>query len=414
MEGKFFSKRKWDCHSSNLTFHSNSDTKMDHPPPFSSIANKSKGYRRRSRPVRKICGTNDGKDSSVHRQKSSTRQASPTNEPIVIPFPVPPILTTSWLIKMVPIVLAQHLVYARGMWPMSVPQLLLLQQQQQDKSNQESNQNRFGSESRKIENNKRQRLNRTSRINPSLRRKQQRATDQINRLSDEWAGYVDGMATDYKEEQRDKLPKFLLILLGSSYTRGREMYLLDFQSLIDGDGTDAANPSFTEEQEQKYKVMLARKLVSALMNHKSDQGTSITNSLPSPTSPSFRLWFTAGFENGHPRDNVSKAPLESDDGISDYTIPALDDTASTLSWIPRTKFPGSNPKPQSRRSSQTQSLVTIRFVRSSKQTQGKPQQNLNQKQREHTSMDTASTVLHPSSEQLSWMSLATHVKGFRL
>ncbi len=410
---------------------------MDHPLSSSSIpTTKSKGYRRRSRPTRISGGTNDGKDSSVskHQQRASTRQASPTNEPVVIPFPVPSILSTKWLMKMSPIILAQHLLYARGMWPMSVPQLLLLQQQQlQDKSNQESeiseyysNHNRFGSDSRKIENNKRQRLNHASRINPSLRRKQQRATDQINRLSEEWAYYVDGIpnAIDQKEQQCDRLPRFLLILLGSSHTRSRELYLLDFQSLIDGDENDAADPSanFTQEQEQKYKTMLARKLVSVLMNHRSKEGASVTNSLPAPTSPSFRLWFTAGFENHHPRDDFAEVikPLESDDGTTtrDTSSTATSDL-STASWIPRVKFPYSNPKPHSRPSSKSQSLITIRFVRSSKQPQGNQQQHSSQQEgnrtnREDNSKDASSIELNPMSEKLSWMSLPSHVKGFRL
>ena len=338
---------------------------------------------------------------------------------------------------MAPIVLAQHLVYARGMWPLSVPQLLMLQQQQlQDKSNQEnseyhSNHGRFESYTKKIENSKRRRLNQTNRINPSLRRKQQRATDQINRLSEEWASYVDGIpnTTDQKEQQCDNLPRFLLILLGSSYTRGRELYLLDFQSLIDRDENDAAIPSssFTAEQEQKYKIMLTRKLVSALINHSSNEGASVTNSLPATTSPSFRLWFTAGFEKEHPRDDFADAtkPLESDDGtinngISTHdTTPNVTSAFSIASWIPRTKFPYSIPKPQSRPSSKAQSLITIQFVRSSKQPQRNQKQHSSQQEgnranREANSKDTASIVLSPTSAQLSWMSLASHVKGFRL
>ena len=341
---------------------------------------------------------------------------------------------------MAPIVLAQHLVYARGMWPMSVPQLLMLQQQQQqqlqDKSNQEnreyhSNYGRFGNDTKKIKNSKRRRLDQTSRINPSLRRKQQRATDQINRLSEEWASYVDGIpnATDQKEHQCDNLPRFLLILLGSSYTRGRELYLLDFQSLIDRDENDAAIPSasFTQEQEQKYKIMLARKLVSALINHSSNEGASVTNTLPATTSPSFRLWFTAGFEKEHPRDDFVDAtePLESDgrtsnNGISTHdTISSATSTFSIASWIPRTKFPYSIPKPQSRPSSKLQSLITIQFVRSSKQPQRSQKQHSSQQEGiringEATSKDTAAIVLSPTSTQLSWMSLASHVKGFRL
>ena len=414
-------------------------------PSSSSSATKSRGYRRRSRPARtkaRTEATNDGKHSSFrHRPKSSTPKASPSDESIVVPFPVPSILATKWLIRTAPVVLAQHLVYTRGMWPMSVPQLLLLEQQEktnQESSNRDSiaNHNRSERNAKETTKIKRQRLNHSSRANPSLRRKQQLATDQIHRLSDEWTKFA-ALASNLDDQNEDqckhtKLPKFLLILLGSSYTRGRELYLLDFQSLIDGDestngsaSNDNSTTCFTQEKEQKYKAMLARKLVSALMNYRSDDGRpSVANSLPAPTSPSFRLWFTAGFENRLARDDFANAdePLTSSStGEAGYIPSAHDSTLSTVSWIPRAKFPLSKQKPQSRSSSRTQSLITIRFVRSQKLSRPKHQQPTHQDAIQRGSEEardnhiaTALNLLHSTLEQLTWMSLSTHVKGFRL
>ena len=431
---------------------------MDHPSSSSSPATKSRGYRHRSRSARRSDGAtakNDGKHSPFrHRPRSSNPKESFGDASIVIPFPVPSVLATRWLIRTAPVVLAQYLVYARGLWPMSVPQLMLLQ----DATNQEArsggglrSHNRSGHDGEKTSS-KRQRLNKTNRTNPSLRRKQQRATDQIRRLSDEWARYMTAAShsggnqnTNGKNEHRhehDKLPKFLLILIGSSYMRGRELYLLDFQSLIDedeettdGPANDAGAAGLTQEQEQKYKSLLARKLVSALMNHRNDdEQPSVGNTLPAPTSASFRLWFTAGFENQYTREGLADEDefLTGESSTNAGYIPTTThcDSASlalgtevpaaspfsTISWIPRNKFPLSKQNSRSRPSSQTQSLVTIRFVRSRKPNQGiqQPASKICNKETKDSHISTVPNQLPATSERLTWMSLPNHLKGFRL
>jgi hypothetical protein len=297
---------------------------------------------------------------------------------------------------------------------MSVPQLLSAQQQEQNQEVTQANGlsiHDYAEKGRLIAaSGKRRRLNDASRVNPSLRRKQQRAMDQITRLGYEWTRYaaaVSYSAGDYNGDnnveqiensiEQEKLPRFLLIMLGASYGQGRELYLLDFQSLIDDDTRSSANDggttAFTQEQEHKFETMLARKLISALMNHTSeDDRPSVANSLPAPTSPSFRLSFTAGLEN--------------------HTNTATISPLSTVSWIPRAKFPFSQKKSQSRLSSRTQSLVTIRFVRSKKQNQAM-QHHLCQNECKNAE-DPQSNDLHAALDQSTWMSLSTIVKGFRL
>lgn len=368
---------------------------------------------------------------------------------------------------------------------MSVPQLLLLQQQEKNQQEENGindlsnhNHNRIGNDRNIAANRKRRRLNNENRINPSLRRKQQRAMDQITRLCDEWTRCVAASPSlvghhsmnneneriesrntplssmpsfsafpgsgcqqqqnQHQQHEQTKIPRFLLILLGPSHGQGRELYLLDFQSLIDEDDchsspNHADTTKLTQEQEQQFEAMLARKLISALMNHNmgDDERPSVANSLPAQTSPSFRLWFTAGFENHHTSGSSTDTdePMTGESTSKAGCVPNQSATKtataspfSTVSWIPRTKFPLRKQKSQPR-PSRNQSLVTIRFSRSQKQHQPLQQkhacQNENNTNKDeargnNNHITTASNLLRPTSEQLAWMSLSTCVKGFRL
>lgn len=455
--------------------------------------------------------TNHNNDAPKQDHCKSASTTSILDRSPVISFPVPSKLTTNWLLKKAPVVLAKHLVYTRGLWPMSVPQLSLLQQQQQQQQQDEEletirRQPRPPTEptggdpfrtanaggSRKPQaaigsnNSKRRRLATANGVNASLRRKQQQATGQMTRLFDEWTRVAadddnngnrnkhtsfDGPVGQFQQHhnhrrhshshhgrrqtQQTDAPRFLLISLGPSYGRSRELYLLDFQSLIDDDDLDndgasgrdgENNTQATREQEQKMEAMLARKLVSALMNHHGDndqQRPLATNSLPPSASPSFRLWFTAGFRHRGKHGNgeaasIFSAPNHDDDDNDNGTIdfparlapPSAAASApspfSTASWIPRSGFPLAEERTPKRRSpSRSQSLVTIRFQRSRKRHQQQPSaprdesngNHYNDSNSERARNDTNSTappMLRPTSEQLTWMSLSTCLKGFRL
>jgi hypothetical protein len=371
-------------------------------------------YRRRRQPT----SENDNVHNNNDDNNNSNNIKSDNNNEEVVSIPIPTTVSSDWLLQTAPIALARHLMYVRGLWPMSVQQLLLLLQQEGEDNNNNNNNN--NSNNRRGDNsdcktcdrnnggdstdndtaaNKRRRMNnkntkKRTKINPSLRRKQTKAMDQITRLCDEWR-----LALTVNQQQqkiKQKLPLFLLISLGPSYGQSRELYLLDFQSLIDDDGDDTIIAVDTNEankennyshhaKEQKLEATLMRKLVGALMNAEGDN--SLSNSLPCKSSPRFRLWFTAGFK-------ITAATTTTNDDIS---------------WIPRTRFPLLSKKIiQSKSSSRKQSLVTIRFHRRQQQ------QHQHQHQHQHQQQQQQNSLLEPTSEQLTWMSLTTGVKGFRL
>jgi hypothetical protein len=376
-------------------------------------------YRRRRQPT----SENDNVHNNNDDNNNSNNIKSDNNNEEVVSIPIPTTVSSDWLLQTAPIALARHLMYVRGLWPMSVQQLLLLLQQEgEDNNNNNSNNN--NSNNRRGDNsdcktcdrnnggdstdndtaaNKRRRMNnkntkKRTKINPSLRRKQTKAMDQITRLCDEWR-----LALTVNQQQqkiKQKLPLFLLISLGPSYGQSRELYLLDFQSLIDDDGDDTIIAVDTNEankennyshhaKEQKLEATLMRKLVGALMNAEGDN--SLSNSLPCKSSPRFRLWFTAGFK-------ITAATTTTNDDIS---------------WIPRTRFPLLSKKIiQSKSSSRKQSLVTIRFHR--RQQQQHQHQHQHQHQQQQQQQQQQNSLLEPTSEQLTWMSLTTGVKGFRL
>ena len=423
---------------------------------------KSRGYRRRSRPARRSRRTGttdlsttervDGKrPSNMEMSKMPTApNLSTEDSSIVIIFPVPQILTMHWLLRTAPVVLARHLVYARGLWPISVPQLMLQLRQQENNERRAQrayciNSNDDSDSKNQISvNTKRRRLNNSSRTNLSLRKKQQRAIDQITRLNNEWARYADA-ATDASERlsplppslnlptrsYHQQTPRFVLISLGSSYGQGSELFLLDFQSLIHEEHTCGSIKNdcrrLTKKQQEKFERILTQKLVSVLMKETDDdEGPSLANSLPAPTSSSFRLWVTAGFENKYTSGgfqepisskNVGKTgcvPRPMDEtGCS--SLPSSPSPLSTVTWIPRTKFPLLKQKSKSRASSRKNSIITIRFSRGQKDQQSKCETNGNDNENARCVRNSnAKKLLFPTSDQVSWMSLSTYLTGFRL
>ena len=390
-------------------------------------ASKTRTYQRRRQPPSENYDVHNNVSNNNNNDNNNNIKSDNNNE--IISIPIPSMVSTDWLLRTAPIALARHLIYVRGLWPMSVQQLLLLLQQQQDNNdniihsgdNSDSNHDKTnnnrnnGDTDNDTTANKRRRMNNTNtkkkrtKINPSLRRKQTKAMDQITRLCDEWRL---ALTVNQQQQQKikQKLPLFLLISLGPSYGQSRELYLLDFQSLIydDDDDTVAVDNNETDKEnnsnnnsyakEQKLEATLMRKLVGALMNAEGEN--SLSNSLPCKSSPRFRLWFTAGFKI---TTTIANSANENK-YINDTTAAGDDDHAafisssSTISWIPRTRFPRlSKQIVQSKTSSRKQSLVTIRFHRR------------RQQQQQHQN-----PLLQPTSEQLTWMSLTTGVKGFRL
>mmetsp|Transcript_3728 Transcript_3728/g.4393 ORF Transcript_3728/g.4393 Transcript_3728/m.4393 type:complete len:435 (-) Transcript_3728:632-1936(-) len=427
---------------------------------------KTRGYSRRTRPA----GTRA--TAATTTTTTTTTSNDSDNNDNIVSIPIPSTISTDWVMRTAPIVLARHLMYVRGLWPMSASQLFLLQSEgnsiRSGDGKHEETLFSTATNTATIDHdnmaNKRRRVNITdttkkTKINPSLRRKQRRASDQITRLCDEYICSLAPILNGLHQNQQHKLPLFLLISLGSSYGQSRELYLLDFQSLINNDngkgndnnetttmttnattnknGTSAVSfaPSTntsdgstdkvnhiindtncSHAKEQKLEATLTRKLLSALMIGEK----SLTNSLPCKSSRTFRLFFTVGFKITNDIDEVVGATTDTignddDDDENKYTVPypfpdaASDHTAflssHTTSWIPRKGFVMPKQK-HSRSSTRNQSLVTIRFHR---------QQRQQPRSRNEGDHDGARpSLVQPTSEKLTWMSLTTSVKGFGL
>lgn len=429
---------------------------------------KTRGYSRRTRPA----GTrapNAATTTTTITTTSNDNDNISNNE--VVSIPIPSTISTDWVIRTAPTVLARHLMYVRGLWPMPASQLFLLLREGNsirsgDGKNEETSLLSTATNATNDHDNmanKRRRVNiadttKRTKTNPSLRRKQTRALDQITRLCDE---HICSLAifNGLHQNQQHKLPLFLLISLGSSYGKSRELYLLDFQSLIDNDNdndnnetttmtinatnnknvttavsfapstnmtdgsTDRENHNINDNncshaKEQKLEATLTRKLLSALMNGEK----SLTNSLPCKSSRTFRLFFTIGFiTKRNDIDEVVGATADTvgndDDDGKKFTGPyPIPDTSSehtaflsspTTSWIPRKGF--AMPKQKySRSSTRNQSLVTIRFHRRQRE------QPRSRNEDDNDNDGARSSLVQPTSEKLTWMSLTTSVKGFGL
>ena len=155
------------------------------------------------------------------------------------------------------------------------------------------------------------------------------------------------------------------------------------------------------------------------MNHSGNDGrSSVINSLPTSTSPSFRLWISIGFEN-QPDSKDTSSICYDDSLLSNSSTRRTESSPlSTVSWIPRNKFPLMK-KTLSKPIRRQQSMVTIRFFRSQKQNRSMEQHNANQivndSNGEEAGCNLASSHLqHTKLEQMTWMSLSSCVKGFRL
>ncbi|VEU42557.1 unnamed protein product [Pseudo-nitzschia multistriata] len=234
---------------------------------------------------------------------------------------------------------------------------------------------------------------------------------------------------------RVKSPRYLLISLGPSYERSEELYLLDFDSIIDDDRDSNCNDiepkGLSHEKAERMEATLARKLISALMNQPGrGNEESVLQSLPKATSPSFRLYFTAGFktpDSGVAPTNADDVPATTErhaqSGCTSNALVQENDPpllgihvnlTSLKSWIPRKRFPLLQRHYQSRSSSRVQSLVTIRFQRSPLRQQ---QENYTDEKKIGERLGTTPTTspqMHPASNELTWMSSSASIKGFRL
>jgi hypothetical protein len=222
----------------------------------------------------------------------------------------------------------------------------------------------------------------TSRKNsPSLRRCIHHAQNQIHQLFQEWLGLVDNY------EIISKLA-FVLISLGSTYNQSQELYLLDIQGLgLSGRCTVKTNDkeNIDCQQLQRLETTLTRRLLSTMMNHE----LSPLHEVASKASPSFRLSMTLGMVDNGQKSNGSQtvSKRESSTNLMDNFI-----SEHQSAPILRSGFPLSVARNRNKRRCCTGINLLFQL----------PCQEGN------------SDFVEARSEEVSWMSLPTNVKGFRL
>ena len=304
------------------------------------------------------------KRSLVNRRRTSTvapsREGAPNNNPDTIPFvsfPVPVSVPTPWLVKTSVMILVKHLLYVRGLLPMTVEQLDATQRDD-------------------LANNQDPRVNRRNKLSPSMRRSIRKEQQQMQNLFQEWERIVDSKPTNLA---------FILISLGPSYNQSQELYLLDVQSLHWNESSPVERREKENDDSTKLRRLeatLGRRLISTAMNQ---DGTPL-HQLSSKASPSFRLWLALGtIDTGG-----------CDTGSSAKKVPPVDCIDGNHSFlIPRNSIPGA----ATRKRNTGSTGAGIRLLRPS-----------------HEKMhdDTAAGRLIAPSDQVAWNSLPTNVKGFRL
>jgi hypothetical protein len=329
-----------------------------------------------------------------------------------ISFPIPPSVPSDWLIRTTPLILVKYLLYTRGLIPMTVEQLFSCV------SGEVHATNIAGTS--------------TSSPTPSLRRKIERCCSQIHQLFHEWPSLesswnmlhrqypVDG-PKERPFEVQDQHPAFVLISLGPSFTQSRELYLLDLQawewhpppgpSLDHNSHTLPSHHVSVDDNCGSIRMegMLARRLISSLMM----QDDCPTNTLPSKSSPSFRLWLTVAYDREH-RCQGSSSPVERGaDGIGRCTTinhpPDLDGILPEFIHRPRLPLMSSSETTLRATPIRPQNVVSIQLIR---KTHHQRQYKIEVDQEQQ--LENATSILEPTSSRLIWMSLPTSIKGFRL
>ena len=266
-------------------------------------------------------------------------------------------------------------------------------------------------------------------ISPSLRRKIRQTYEQINRLLfDEWKSVVDGWSSP---SSTTDMPSLSLISIGPSFSQSRELYILNIRSLLttsisatkDGDGTSATlTPSSTASR--KLESTLTRRLLSTLLNG-ADDDTSPLQELPSKASASFRLWIILGVMNNKKKQQQQQPVVENENQDSNTNISNQLDNNTSSSWC----IPRPNGCPLPRRGRQRQRHHSTKQRKYSCSSSGIVSIHIYKKEDKSKNDDKTSVetngnivfldqhdVLHTasSSDQITWVSLPTCLKGFRL
>lgn len=254
--------------------------------------------------------TGEGSNESAEKKHSKEGQSSGKRnrpsalvvtrvEPLLIPLPLDKI----WIVQTATSVLVDHLLFTRGLFPITVAELLAHQ------SHVESNDGgTFQAAARDTFN--------SIHSSPSTRRKLRQARNQLQQFTQVWNS---NGSSDFLRRA-----SHVLITLGPSFGRGRESYLVDLRGL--------SHQSASSQQRQTLRPLppppgvLARRLLPRVME--SESGADLPSS-----AASLRL-FVSLYLPKEELEGYWKAV--SDVCAKDSSISDIHTTSSNTRWIPRT------------------------------------------------------------------------------
>jgi hypothetical protein len=390
--------------SSTSTITSTTPKDDNHNNPFAT-ATKTTTSRRPSYRRRTVQGRRRHHGSTTSGVKTNPT----TNNTIVVPLPLPPtdtvLLRNDWILSNVTTVLVHYVLYSRGLWPLTVPQL-----------SQELNKTTTPSPSLPLP-------------PPSLRRKLRQAHQRL----DAWTAAWDSITP--------LLPHcpYILLSLGPSFARTRESYLLDATmytsntTTTTATGTDpsssAATPTASAAPPTPRPNLhhaLARRLLPKLIEADVE--------LPSRAAPSYQLWVSVFLLDSSSSSTSSATTTQASAQQHPATTTTNhnhDPDANHDLWIRRPGFvlpsgstTASTTTSTTRRTATAPRLVTIPLLFQQQQQQP-TQPQTHPPNDNHNNNDQ--TPLAPPSPQRSlldqasavssaghWMTLRTSIKGFRM
>jgi hypothetical protein len=259
--------------------------------PSSALQSSSQGqprrYRRRTVPQERPKRTEITACCREHSAKevppSAKRKRPPASTVTrVEPLSIPLQFDKLWIVQTATSVLVDHLLFTRGLFPVTVSELLA-------QSNEEGHSYARGASS-----------------SSSTRRKLRQARNQLEQFTQAW--------TSNNSSAFIRRASYVLITLGPSFGRGRESYLVDLRGLLWKSTRRHLKPL-------PPSIVLARRLLPRVME--SDGGAKLPAS-----AASLRLFVSLWL----PKDELEEYWKEvSGDSPNSRTF----DTTSSTNWIPR-------------------------------------------------------------------------------
>lgn len=316
-------------------------------------------YRRRTvpqgRPNRTAASDKNSELSSSVKGEQQVKEKSSLDSVTRLPqLTIPLHLERLWVAQMSTSVLVDHLLYAKGLFPLTVSELLSLPLD-------------ASSDSRNFSMDKAPLL-----ASSSKRRKLQQARTQLRQLVDSW--------TCAWSSELIQHATHVLITIGPSLARGKEFLLLDLM------GLQTPNPSESDSGKFPPLAALARRLLPRVV-----EGDANDNGLSTNAASSMKLFVSVCVRNEALEEYWKKLNAET-------RIPSIEQSANISSWIPRTGrvlpkaedlLPNKGRRPRRR-------LVVLSITH-----------------RGQERSDNEFSSLFEDERHCHWLSLSQSIKGFR-